>query len=830
MPKQMPDAHTCTMCADLMLTTSCNRDTKARTIQEWKDFASSESLARLDTDASLDTDLRAQLETLNPFLTTTFEKLQSNATKGCLLAAYILQKTLTVIDSLKSNGSDNADEERLFICTEAKRFAEWKGGPSGEWQFLWFVEPYRPFSPMPFKADADDEQAHVDDDAIRIALFQTITPSESDFRRLPRNFEYEPGSNRALKKLRRDVEMISEGRHDVQGSFKPSRLISFDVSIPGSHAHVKLVDGSMVSDTTVYAALSYCWGGDQKLKLTKGNYNQLYQNVGFDILPRTLQDAIIVASNFDIRYLWVDALCIVQDDEVDMGRELSVMAQVYQNAFLTISASRAKSVEEGFLQPRLPFRDSASVAFSLTLFEPETQHSIPVICFPIADLIGYEPRNPKISELMHEGYPKDPLTSRAWCFQERALSSRLVEFGVLSTRVRFDTASIPNNMYTGSWKHDETHRIPFTVSGVHQFSGRDDIDDPHALLRDRNPKVLSETSKTLTDMRKLHIYWCSTLAYYSLLKLSNQKDRLPAFSAIARAFAPFLGGEQNYVAGIWKDTLPLGLLWAAYGEDESKDGIPQGRDAPTWSWASISTQVTYTTSKDDDLPGWDYQNNFLVRGLTLDQGLEVLDCKIDLANDRVPFGAVDHGKLRLRGRLRPVHLSLTRSLWRENVARDSRGNFHSMIWTQSSFGQASYKERGLYRRDYQHPNAAFREQRLLAMPTIDRTEDAFETMAAEAKDQLFALPVASGAYVERERGQNESLWGVHLPKYPSILGLLVIKQGNGTYARMGFFRQFNFSIESIFDDYRLEVEQIPELVDDQIQWMLGGELEEFVLV
>jgi hypothetical protein len=103
-------------------------------------------------------------------------------------------------------------------------------------------------------------------------------------------------------------------------------------------------------------------------------------------------------------------------------------------------------------------------------------------------------------------------------------------------------------------------------------------------------------------------------------------------------------------------------------------------------------------------------------------------------------------------------------------------------------------------------------------------------MVAEAHDQFFALPVASGANAEKERRQNEILWGVHLPNYPSILGLLVLRQSDGTYVRMGFFRQFNFSIESIFDDYRLDVEQIPELVDDQIQWMLGGEVEEFVLV
>jgi hypothetical protein len=84
--------------------------------------------------------------------------------------------------------------------------------------------------------------------------------------------------------------------------------------------------------------------------------------------------------------------------------------------------------------------------------------------------------------------------------------------------------------------------------------------------------------------------------------------------------------------------------------------------------------------------------------------------------------------------------------------------------------------------------------------------------------------------VEREIGLNEEMWGVRLPVYPSIYGLLVLRQSDGTYVRMGMFRSLNVSIEGMYQDYRLEVEQIPELVEDQHQWMLSGEPEEFLLV
>jgi hypothetical protein len=54
------------------------------------------------------------------------------------------------------------------------------------------------------------------------------------------------------------------------------------------------------------------------------------------------------------------------------------------------------------------------------------------------------------------------------------------------------------------------------------------------------------------------------------------------------------------------------------------------------------------------------------------------------------------------------------------------------------------KERELHRRSYQHPNAAFRDQVLRTVIFNDRTEDALEAMVAEAQEQLFAVPFASG--------------------------------------------------------------------------------------
>lgn len=107
-----------------------------------------------------------------------------------------------------------------------------------------------------------------------------------------------------------------------------------------------------------YASLSYCWGGLQPLTTTRATAQDFTDGIVFSKLPKTLQDAMIVTSQLGLRYIWVDALCILQDDPEDVSREISRMAQIFQGAFVTISAAKSASVHDGFLSTyRLQHRD-----------------------------------------------------------------------------------------------------------------------------------------------------------------------------------------------------------------------------------------------------------------------------------------------------------------------------------------------------------------------------------------------------------------------------------------------------------------------------------------
>jgi hypothetical protein len=89
-----------------------------------------------------------------------------------------------------------------------------------------------------------------------------------------------------------------------------------------------------------YVTLSYVWGRSQQFTTTQAIVEQLEQTHGLDEvrgkIPRTIQDAIELTVTLQQRYLWVDALCIVQDDEEEKLELIGHMDEIYGNSVLTI--------------------------------------------------------------------------------------------------------------------------------------------------------------------------------------------------------------------------------------------------------------------------------------------------------------------------------------------------------------------------------------------------------------------------------------------------------------------------------------------------------------
>ena len=92
-----------------------------------------------------------------------------------------------------------------------------------------------------------------------------------------------------------------------------------------------------------YMGLSYVWGGVPTLRLLRENKDELMAKGAlkayWECVPPTIQDSIHLAKRLHIRYLWVDALCLVQDDEIDMSQGVSMMDAIYSGAKLTVVAA-----------------------------------------------------------------------------------------------------------------------------------------------------------------------------------------------------------------------------------------------------------------------------------------------------------------------------------------------------------------------------------------------------------------------------------------------------------------------------------------------------------
>ncbi|KAK4444382.1 heterokaryon incompatibility protein-domain-containing protein [Podospora aff. communis PSN243] len=119
---------------------------------------------------------------------------------------------------------------------------------------------------------------------------------------------------------------------------------------PPSHLYFIDVHEECISwqpGDTKYVALSYVWGSDaEPLVSTMANTGRLCQPASLHAssalgrrLPRTLRDAMTATRQLGTRYLWVDRLCIVQDDAAHKPRQLAAMAAIYANASITLIAA-----------------------------------------------------------------------------------------------------------------------------------------------------------------------------------------------------------------------------------------------------------------------------------------------------------------------------------------------------------------------------------------------------------------------------------------------------------------------------------------------------------
>lgn len=322
----------------------------------------------------------------------------------------------------------------------------------------------------------------------------------------------------------------------------PTRVID----VGSSNKHTKLVITDRKTSKP-YVALSYSWGKSPNLRLVaKDLLSYSQRGIPFKAMPKSVQDAVTMTRTLGIQYLWVDALCIIQDSSSDWDKEAAMMGDIYSNATVVIKAASTVDCQDGLYRAR----ESDKLADFNLKMELEDGS------------LGFA--SLRIESLVNE----EPLDGRGWCMQESWLARHMLVFGSRQTWWECPTCTLTES--GGAQVHGKLGPAPFHKPTHFVYGGKD------SEVRDRyswENVVQDLTSRTFT----------------------YADDNLPALAGIAKLFHNTSHVGDTYIAGLWKSGLPRNLLFTVspHKAQNPAEARPGEYHAPSWSWASTSGGITW---------------------------------------------------------------------------------------------------------------------------------------------------------------------------------------------------------------------------------------------
>lgn len=387
------------------------------------------------------------------------------------------------------------------------------------------------------------------------------------------------------------IEIIQEG--------KECRL---HLAAPGEKGH--------------YFTLSHCWGSGVNFVLTKSNIGQLQHAIHVEDLPRSFQDAITITRQLGFRFLWIDAICIIQDSEEDWARQSSLMGGIYRNGRLMISAMAAPDSQHGILRPRNILRSHHFGTNKELVCQTQTESTS---AYSTSD---------------------QPLHARGWSLQERILAPRILHFG--QRELLWECVS----------------KFCAEDCGLADLDPGDE--GLEFLTRSASMRFIWPLRQSLEQERQEGSFIKRLTAFYSCVKdftnrkLTYRTDKLPALSGLASAFhTPELGA---YLAGLWEKDLMYGLNWGPQGHIPEDDTHDSGEYiAPSWSWASMLGCCALDDIRDEIFCRPELAVNFQHFNVLFSSTLtpQLLSHHIKLATSD-PYGRISDASITLRGHTRLV--------------------------------------------------------------------------------------------------------------------------------------------------------------------------------
>ncbi|KAI0541016.1 heterokaryon incompatibility protein-domain-containing protein [Xylaria digitata] len=453
-----------------------------------------------------------------------------------------------------------------------------------------------------------------DDEKLEIALFclaEGLTGSEISDRWLglvappSQSFSQKHCLDWTVQTL---TECTEKHQHGQPGKgFIPERLISVQEPIPRLVLGADLPTIGAGAQKPTYAALSYCWGpaedSENQLKTTTSTIVQRQTAITDAEMTEVLRDSVAMTRALSIPYLWVDALCILQDDISDWERQCRDMAKLYQGAHIVLCAASSASCLQGFLSQRghrirMPFRSARRPSITGSYY----------LQFKYAGC----PRGVIFSEAAADTQ-HNRWGNRGWVFQESWSASRRLVFG--NANLHFYCPSGIQSMGNGRREERE--------AGKKEFS--------------ENDQSLSRLDAY--NKEELYKSWALLVRSYSRFEdhsFTKATDILPALSGLASKYHEYI--QDEYHAGLWKGDLFRGLMWYWDGDSETlperlcclPDTFMRHNDCPVPSWSPLARGmfVTYGAIYKSEECLTSFQPEYIA-----------LDAKTEPAGNN-PFGAI----------------------------------------------------------------------------------------------------------------------------------------------------------------------------------------------
>ncbi|KAH9218068.1 heterokaryon incompatibility protein-domain-containing protein [Leptodontidium sp. 2 PMI_412] len=404
--------------------------------------------------------------------------------------------------------------------------------------------------------------------------------------------------------------------------FRPTRII--DVGLEATAQNICLT--TLKDDMAQYVTLSHCWGDTSAiLTTTKDTIKQRHRSIPFRDLPKTFQDAVQITRALGLRYLWIDSLCIIQDDKADWELESAKMAEIYLESCLTIAATASVDSTGGFFFNRWTSQAGGEKNYVETFEFHRTFRDADVTIYARQ---GLDSGHQRMSGYASTSTNTAPLLHRAWAYQERMLAPRMLHVHMEEMFWECKCYTICECGYL-SWEREHLDRNKwFPIRGT-------------LTLKSRIALAVDEA----TPVEDVHTMWLDIVEEYSMLALTKESDRLPALSGLAKYLSQRV--QSIYLAGLWESSLAIGLLWHRCSVLYSSCFRDKLSNVPSWSWASI-VRTHQSTDEANQLNHITYDE--VREGIIQDPRLKILNaaCQVTGTN---PFGEVSGGTISIEGAL-----------------------------------------------------------------------------------------------------------------------------------------------------------------------------------